>query len=78
MLHLKIFVELIDFMPPTADSKYSWLRLERWFEVSGRSAVLCRLQSYLEDGNLRQKERQSQKKSFEYRIVFPLHFSNAT
>lgn len=62
MLHLDDFCG-VNFMPPNADRKYSWLRLERGFEVTARSAVLCGQQGYLEDGKHRGRKRQ--KKSFE-------------
>lgn len=49
-------------MHPTADSKDSWLRLERWFEVSERSAVLCRQSSYLESGKQRSRNGERDRK----------------
>lgn len=55
-----------NFMSSTADC----LRLESLFEVSGRSAVLCGQQGYLEDGKQRGRRREEdrKKKSFECTI----------
>lgn len=47
-----------NFMSSTADC----LRLESLFEVSGRSAVLCGQQGYLEDGKQRGRKREEDRK----------------